>query len=39
MINSTEPIRAVTTNSLFLCVTLLLLTCGVLSAQNQDLSH
>src|SRR6204780_1091492 len=36
MINSTKPMRAVTTISRFLCVALLLLTCGVLSAQNQD---
>src|SRR6202158_300662 len=36
MINSTRPMRAVTTISRFLCVALLLLTCGVLSAQNQD---
>src|ERR1700723_4604572 len=36
MINSTKPIRAVTTISGFLCFALLLLTCGVLSAQNQD---
>src|SRR5271155_5961415 len=35
MINSTRPMRAVTTISQFLCVALLLLTCGVLSAQNQ----
>ena len=36
MIDSTKPMRAVTTISRFLCVALLLLTCGVLSAQNQD---
>src|SRR5580704_14842473 len=36
MINSTKPMRALTTSSRFLCVALLLLTCGVLSAQNQD---
>src|SRR5277367_4123748 len=36
MINSTRPMRAVTTISRFLCVALLLLTCGVLSAQNQE---
>src|SRR6202046_5326010 len=36
MINSTKPMRAVTTISRFLCIALLLLTCGVLSAQNQD---
>src|SRR6202522_2894665 len=36
MINSKKPMRAVTTISRFLCVALLLLTCGVLSAQNQD---
>src|ERR1700722_12502954 len=36
MINSTKPMRAVTTISRFPCVALLLLTCGVLSAQNQD---
>ena len=36
MMNSTKPMRAVITTSRFLCVALLLLTCGVLSAQNQD---
>jgi pimeloyl-ACP methyl ester carboxylesterase len=36
MINSTKPMRAVTTIPRFLSVALLLLTCGVLSAQNQD---
>src|SRR6202522_3602182 len=35
MINSTRPMRAVTTISRFLCVVLLLLTCGVLSAQHR----
>src|ERR1700735_3962626 len=36
MINSTKPMRAVTTISRFLCVALLLLTCGVLSAHTQE---
>src|SRR5580658_847408 len=36
MINSTKPMQSVTTISRFLCVALLLLTCGVLSGQNQD---
>src|SRR5580700_2632675 len=36
MMNSTKPMRAVITTSRFLCVALFLLTCGVLSAQNQD---
>src|SRR6202789_3992206 len=36
MVNWTKPMRAVTAISPFLCVALLLLTCGVLSAQNQD---
>src|SRR5580692_10074286 len=35
MINSTKPMRAVTTISRFLCVALLLLTCGAVSAQSQ----
>jgi pimeloyl-ACP methyl ester carboxylesterase len=34
MINSTKPLRALPTISRFLCVAVLLLTCGALSAQN-----
>ena len=36
MSNTTKPMREVLTISRFLCVVLLLLTCGVLSAQNQE---